>query len=227
VKAKFEQILTRISIIDRDVNELNRIKSKLPDDRPYSSGLQLIFDKQINNLLDERDILLGQTVPNPPAWLVGDITNGHHKHEVIQTIPTIDPNYKNTEPTEQEVMAFIKALPKTEIHLHLEACVNKPTLKEMFKKNGIRFIVLGDFSAFPASVRHSLKRMVDIVLDREQIKLNVALNYGGRDEIVSAIKKIVKSGIKADKIDEELVSKYLYTHDQPDPNDVRVADIHR
>ena len=84
MKAKFEQILTRISIIDRDVNELNRIKSKLPDDRPYSSGLQLIFDKQINNLLDERDILLGQTVPNPPAWLVGDITNGHHKHEVIQ-----------------------------------------------------------------------------------------------------------------------------------------------
>ena len=66
MKAKFEQILTRISIIDRDVNELNRIKSKLPDDRPYSSGLQLIFDKQINTLLDEREILLGQTVPNPP-----------------------------------------------------------------------------------------------------------------------------------------------------------------
>lgn len=92
------------------------------------------------------------------------------------------------------------------------------TRKEMFKKNGIRFIVLGDFSAFPASVRHSLKRMVDIVLDREQIKLNVALNYGGRDEIVSAIKKIVKSGVNPDKIDEELVSKYLYTHDQPDPD---------
>ena len=108
MKAKFEQILNRIAIIDRDVNELNRIKSKLPDDRPYSSGLQLIFDKQINTLHDERDILLKQTVPNPPAWLVENhSTNGHHKHEVIQTIPTIDPNYKNTEPTEQAIKQYL------------------------------------------------------------------------------------------------------------------------
>ena len=124
MKAKFEQILNRIAIIDRDVNALNRIKSKLPDDRPYSSGLQLIFDKQINNLHDERDVLLKQTVPNPPSWLVSNhTTNGHHKHEVIQTIPTIDPNYKNTEPTEQEVMAFIKALPKTENQVDVRAMV--------------------------------------------------------------------------------------------------------
>ena len=136
VKVKFEQILSRISVIDRDVNELNKIKSTLPDDRPYSSGLQLIFDKQITNLLNERNNLLEQSISNPPAWLLNG-KNGQQKYEVIQTVPTHDADFKKPEPSDQDIISFIKALPKTEIHLHLEACVNKQTLKQMFKNNGV------------------------------------------------------------------------------------------
>lgn len=89
--------------------------------------------------------------------------------------------------------------------------------KAVFQRTGVRFTVLGDFHAFPSYVKNALKSMLNLVLDKETIKFNVALNYGGRDEIVNAIKKIIKAQHKPEEITEELVSKYMYTHDQPDP----------
>ena len=50
------------------------------------------------------------------------------------------------------------------------------------------------------------------------VNLNIAFNYGSRDEIVNAVKTIVKSGISQDKITEELISKNLYTKEIPDPD---------
>lgn len=90
--------------------------------------------------------------------------------------------------------------------------------KQEYKNAGIRFIVLGNFQAFPRKVKAAIKEMLDIVLKTERIKFNVALNYGGRDEIINAIKNIVKDGVPANKINEKLVSKYLYTNGQPDPD---------
>ncbi|MDP4010038.1 MAG: polyprenyl diphosphate synthase [Candidatus Shapirobacteria bacterium] len=87
-----------------------------------------------------------------------------------------------------------------------------------YKNSGIRFFVLGNFQAFPFKVKNAIKKMLDIVLDNERIKFNVALNYGGRDEIVNAIQNIIKDGVPANKINEELVSTYMYTSGQPDPD---------
>ena len=92
------------------------------------------------------------------------------------------------------------------------------TKRQEYQKAGIKFFVLGNFQAFPFKVKNAIKKILDTVLDDERIKFNVALNYGGRDEIVNAIKNIVKDGVKAHEINEELVSKYLYTKGQPDPN---------
>jgi len=90
--------------------------------------------------------------------------------------------------------------------------------KEEYRKSGIKFFVLGNFQAFPLKVRKAIKKIVDMILDQERLKFNVALNYGGRDEIVTAIKNIIKDGVKPSKINEELVSNYLYTNGQPDPD---------
>ncbi len=90
--------------------------------------------------------------------------------------------------------------------------------KQKYSSQGIKFFVLGNFQAFPFKVKNTIKKMLDIVLDHERIKFNVALNYGGRDEIVTAIKHIIKDGVPANKINEDLVSKYLYTTGQPDPD---------
>lgn len=72
----FQEILDRIRIIDRDVTELNRLKSRLPADRPYSSSLQISFDKQINELLNERVGLMELEVLDPPSWILGVPTTG-------------------------------------------------------------------------------------------------------------------------------------------------------
>lgn len=89
---------------------------------------------------------------------------------------------------------------------------------EEYKKSGIKFFVLGNFQAFPLKVRKAIKKIVDMILDQERLKFNIALNYGGRDEIVTAIKNIIKDGVKPSQVNEKLVSQYLYTHDQPDPD---------
>jgi undecaprenyl diphosphate synthase len=90
--------------------------------------------------------------------------------------------------------------------------------REEYRKSGIRFFVLGNFQAFPLKVRDAIKKIMDVVLDKERLKFNVALNYGGRDEIVNAIKNIVKDGVKPNQINEKLISNYLYTKGQPDPD---------
>ena len=90
--------------------------------------------------------------------------------------------------------------------------------KKKYSSQGIKFFVLGNFQAFPFKVKSAIKKMLDVVLDQERIKFNVALNYGGRDEIVNAIKNIIKDGVPASKINEELIGKYLYTKNQPDPD---------
>ena len=92
------------------------------------------------------------------------------------------------------------------------------TKSEEYRKAGIKFFVLGNFQAFPFKVKSAIKKMLNIVLDKERVRFNVALNYGGRDEIINAIKNIIKDGVPASKVNEELVGKYLYTNGQPDPD---------
>ena len=92
------------------------------------------------------------------------------------------------------------------------------TKAEEYRRSGVKFFVLGNFQAFPLKVKDAIKKVLNMVLDNERIKFNVALNYGGRDELVNAIKKIIKDDIPASKVNEKLVSKYLYTKGQPDPD---------
>ncbi|EPG66337.1 adenosine deaminase [Leptospira wolffii] len=133
----FAEILDRIRILDRDVSELNRLKSRLPADRPYSSSLQISFDKQINNLLNERVRLLDLEIENPPRWILGDTESFEAGRSTASALlePT-DLSSKKLQ--DQDVINFIRELPKTEIHLHLEACVNKETMKKLMAKNSIQ-----------------------------------------------------------------------------------------
>ncbi|KKW02522.1 MAG: Isoprenyl transferase [Candidatus Saccharibacteria bacterium GW2011_GWC2_48_9] len=89
---------------------------------------------------------------------------------------------------------------------------------EEYRKSGIKFFVLGNFQAFPFKVKEAIKKILALVIIEEKIQFNVALNYGGRDEIITALKRIIKDKIPESKITEELVSSYLYTKDQPDPD---------
>ena len=92
------------------------------------------------------------------------------------------------------------------------------TKREKYKKKGVVWGVLGDFQAFPRKVARAIGEVLKIAKTRERLKLNLALNYGGRDEIIRAVRKIISQRIPPQKINEKNFSKFLYTNGEPDPD---------
>ena len=82
--------------------------------------------------------------------------------------------------------------------------------------------VIGDISKFTENLQERIKETIDRTKNNTGIVLNIALNYGGRDELVNAIKNIsneVKNGkLDPNEITEKTVSEHLYTKDVPDPD---------
>ena len=94
----------------------------------------------------------------------------------------------------------------------------------------IRFI--GDRSAFSPELIRLMEENEEISKDRDGMVLNIAMNYGGRDELIHAIRDIarkVQSGeLDPDAITEQTVSDHLYTHGEPDPDlIIRPSGEHR
>ena len=86
----------------------------------------------------------------------------------------------------------------------------------------IRVKVLGDITALSKGMQKSIKECMERTKNNTGVTFNIALNYGGRDEIVRATKKIaekVKNGeINIEDINEDLISNNLYTAGEPDPD---------
>jgi len=86
-------------------------------------------------------------------------------------------------------------------------------------KNRFRLRFIGQIEAIPASARRELERVEELTKDNKNLTLILALNYGGRDEIVGAVKKMFEEkDFDVDSLDEEKFSRYLYTNHIPDPD---------
>ena len=86
----------------------------------------------------------------------------------------------------------------------------------------IRVKILGDISALAPGMQKSIYNCMERTKDNTGVTFNIALNYGGRDELLKAVKKIAKE-VKEGKIDiqdisEEMISNNLYTKGEPDPD---------
>lgn len=86
----------------------------------------------------------------------------------------------------------------------------------------VQIRVLGDISTLSKGIQNSINRSIERTKNNTGIVFNVAFNYGGRNEIVTATQKIagaVKSGkLQIEDINEKLISENLYTAGQPDPD---------
>ncbi len=89
-------------------------------------------------------------------------------------------------------------------------------LKKMMGQ-GVRVNVLGELEGLPDTIKKIIEEIKKTYIKNESIKLNIALNYGGKKELVEAIREIVKEGIDVRKINDEIIAKHLYTNGQPDP----------
>ena len=87
-----------------------------------------------------------------------------------------------------------------------------------FKDENIKVNFIGDRAPLAQDIKVLMKDAEDNSQDATGLTLNIALNYGGRDEIVNAVKKIVQSKISPNDICEQTISDNLYTASQPDPD---------
>ena len=95
-------------------------------------------------------------------------------------------------------------------------------------KKGVKLNILGDVSAFDDELQNGIKKALAKTKDNKKGTLNVCLNYAGREEIIMAVKRIVKDKIPTNKIDQKLFTEYLYTKDMPDPDMIiRTSGEHR
>lgn len=84
--------------------------------------------------------------------------------------------------------------------------------------NNIRFRVIGRIDELAADVQGELRTGMDETVQCTGMLFNIALNYGGRAEIVDAARRAMQAGIRPEELDEEQFARFLYTAGQPDPD---------
>src|SRR5215467_3676705 len=85
-------------------------------------------------------------------------------------------------------------------------------------RNDIRFNVIGRRHELAPDVQEELQLAVDRTRDNRGMLFNLALNYGGRAEIIDAVRRAMSAGIAPETLDEQTFSSFLYTAGQPDPD---------
>lgn len=83
---------------------------------------------------------------------------------------------------------------------------------------GVQLRHIGRLERLDPAIQKKVLKAIDLTKNNDRLILNVAFNYGGRDEIVRAIQKIINDGIPAEEVTDELVNQYLYTAGVPDPD---------
>ncbi|MEA1962966.1 MAG: polyprenyl diphosphate synthase [Patescibacteria group bacterium] len=89
---------------------------------------------------------------------------------------------------------------------------------EYFNEKGIKILLSGRINELPGDLPSVCENIIDSTKNNSKGVLNICLNYGGRAEIIDAIKKIMKKNIKLEQIHEGLIKKYLYQSELPDPD---------
>ena len=85
-------------------------------------------------------------------------------------------------------------------------------------ENQVVINFIGDLTKLNPKLQQILQNAVEVTRNNTGVRLQIAFNYGARDELVHAVKNIMKSGITSDEVTEDTISKALYTSDIPDPD---------
>jgi undecaprenyl diphosphate synthase len=83
--------------------------------------------------------------------------------------------------------------------------------------HNIRFRHIGELAGLPESLQLALLTAIEETKNNDGLLLVIAINYGGRYEIINATRRLIINGISAATVDEQILRQYLYTPDLPDP----------
>ena len=164
------------------------------------------------------------------------IMDGNRRWARMHNLPEIKGHEKGTEALEKIVEAAekmgvetitvyalstenIKERAKREVlglfNLMRKGYHNK--LKKMMDK-GVKVSVIGETKGLPDTLKKIIEEIKKTYIKNESIKLNIALNYGGKAELIEAIKDIIKEGVDVNRINDDEIAKHLYTNGQNDPD---------
>ena len=109
--------------------------------------------------------------------------------------------------------------PQMEVSALMKLLVSslKKEVKDL-NKNNVRFTVIGDVSKMDNFVQNELYEAIELTQNNDGLNLNLALSYGGRQEIINAFKGLYSHINSTDEITEELFESHLYTSNIPDPD---------
>lgn len=85
-------------------------------------------------------------------------------------------------------------------------------------KNGVKLRHLGRLTGISEGLKRAVHDAIELTKNNDRILLNVAFNYGGRAEILDAIRRMIQDGVQPHQVDEDLFCRYLYTNGLPDPD---------
>ena len=98
----------------------------------------------------------------------------------------------------------------------LRQVIHKET--KALHERGVRIVHLGRTDRLLPDLREAVSEAQDLTRNNNAVTLSVAFDYGGRGEIIEAVRNIIRSGVKAEDVNEEMLSKHLYTRNIPDPD---------
>lgn len=176
-----------------------------------------------------------ETQTTQPISHLGIIMDGNRRWAKEHNLPSIVGHKKGVETLENVgdwcIERGIKYLtvwafstenwerPKEEVSylmkLMKEVAISKVSV---FMKKGVRLNILGRLAELPKDTQEAIKRAVEKTKENTRVIMNVAINYGGRNEIIDAIKQIVSQKINPEAITEQLVGSFMYAAGIPEPD---------
>ena len=85
-------------------------------------------------------------------------------------------------------------------------------------KEGVQLRHIGRLERLAPTLQEKVLDAVELTRNNQRLILNIAFNYGGRDEIVQAVQRIIRDGVPAEEVSDDLIGQYLYTAGVPDPD---------
>lgn len=89
---------------------------------------------------------------------------------------------------------------------------------EALHRQGARLCHIGSLEGLPDATRRAVESAIELTKDNDRLVLTLAFNYGGRQEMLQAVRTLVAQGLTPDQIDEDAIGRCLFTRDIPDPD---------
>ena len=181
------------------------------------------------------DALAGQVIPERIPRHVAIIMDGNGRWAAQRHLPRVEGHragidaVRDTVETSARLGLDVLTLyafsvenwkrPKTEVSVLMSLLRRYLRLElDTLLENNIRFTAIGRPNELPENVYHELLQAEAKTSRNSGMRFNIALNYGGRAEIVDAARRAIESGVSPSSLDEARFSEFLYTAGQPDPD---------